>query len=125
MSRIGDADLVKVRSLDELRAGMTVAVRELDTGKLIVGTLLGEEPLSSPVHIQDMSACAAPRVWRSTYTRWLTCFCSCFAQGRLYRLRDLDAADEMRRFVADAMDDRLRAEAHEPELVWLTTPRGP
>jgi hypothetical protein len=116
VSGIGDADLVPVRSRDELRAGMTVVVKGCSESGCDDG--VHAMVLTRPIHYvlivghRDKSPCPAKSGWYAApefhgSTGW--CFCDALKTGRLFRLRDLDDAEEEGRRIACDIDDRRRA----------------
>lgn len=94
MSAIGDKDLVRVRSRDELRAGMTVVIRPcgIHPGRTCAAVVLGKFSDDRPHSTRGggEEPCAWPWSLRTTHTGRSGCFCTAIAEGRLYRLRDLD-----------------------------------
>lgn len=94
MSGIGDQDLVPVRSLDELRAGMTVVSRACsECGSTHCAILLKRHVAAGSVHGNTGRKCLAQFSWETApayqhRASKRSCFCLSFTEGRLYRLRD-------------------------------------
>lgn len=107
MSGIGDADLVPVRSFEELRAGMTVVVKScIEAGGRTVSMLLTAQDGGVCTRTGVRGFTCAPNYGDAAAQGW--CFCGSLLEGKLYRLRDLDdAAEEGRRIGCDIEDRRL------------------
>lgn len=118
MSHISNAHLVRVLDHDELRMGMTVVDFDCDDhpGRNCAQMLLARYVDPSPTHM-DGSPCAHRVAWETSHVVDFTyCFCGSIETGCLYRLRDLDEADEEGRRIGCDIDDRRRALAEE----WAT-----
>ncbi|MCA1824381.1 MAG: hypothetical protein LC640_09005 [Frankia sp.] len=112
MSHISDAHLVRVRAFEELTVGMTVVVKNCveTNGKDAVMVLVAHEDPGRCVLTGNRGFKVAPN-YGDPEQGW--CFCGSLYEGTLYRLRDLDAAEEEGRRIATDIDDHKRARRRE------------
>lgn len=88
--KIQDKDLVRVKSHDELRAGMTLV--NIENGRSCV--LLRVIPNYHGEHESDGSPCATPRAFVDTDDWHPGCYCRTINAGTRFRLRDLEEGEE-------------------------------
>lgn len=109
MSRIGDADWVRIDEAD-LRPGMTVRGRA-GAAKTVAVILVRRVKSIGHQRSVYRGRCTATWAWiTSALPDNPTCWCKVYGQGgHIERLRDLDDAEEEGRRIACDIDDRKRA----------------
>jgi hypothetical protein len=125
MNGDGNQELVPVLSHDELQAGMTLVEKHSGGAHAFVVLRVGIDE-SDPVH-PDGTPCPTNRCFLDTDSRddddWC-CYCNLIDEGILYRLSDLDPADEVSRRRCDTIDDYNRR-VHRQLVAWAAKESRP